>query len=351
MKTRNWGIVVPILIGVLVGFWAAKFMKHKRSAPIAEGYRMTAPEAEALEARLRENPDALRDRELLLSYYHRHARSDAESKAAHLRHLLWLVGNAPAAPVLGTPAGEVFTDAEPEAFERVAALWHERVQSQKEAPEVLGNAANFFMHSDRPRALELVQQAEALRPKRARWPARVGRLHRLDAQGGDGEVDQAAARRALEAFRRAYERSLPIARDQFLDDLAKAALASGQLVDATAYAESMLSVKNRQRHSGPFVHDGNALLGRIALMDGDLEEAKRRLLAAGKAETSPTLRSFGPNLALAKALLEFDADETVVAYLESCAQFWWMGREKIPGWIQAIRDGEEPDFGINAFAY
>ena len=39
----------------------------------------------------------------------------------------------------------------------MAALWHERVQAQKDDPEVLGNAANFFTHADRPRALELVQ--------------------------------------------------------------------------------------------------------------------------------------------------------------------------------------------------
>ena len=61
---------------------------------------------------------------------------------------------------------------------------------------------------------------------------------------------------------------------------------------------------------------------KLALQAGDVEEAKRRLLAAGKTSGSPALRSFGPNMALAEKLLEKGERDVVLEYFELCKKFW-----------------------------
>jgi hypothetical protein len=45
-------------------------------------------------------------------------------------------------------------------------------------------------------------------------------------------------------------------------------------------------------------------LGLIAVHKNDIETARRELLESGKTPGSPTLNSFGPNMILAKELLE-----------------------------------------------
>jgi hypothetical protein len=49
--------------------------------------------------------------------------------------------------------------------------------------------------------------------------------------------------------------------------------------------------------------------------NGDIEEAKKQLLLAGKTPSSPQLNSFGPNMILAKELLDKGEKDTVLHYL------------------------------------
>ena len=85
-------------------------------------------------------------------------------------------------------------------------------------------------------------------------------------------------------------------------------------------------------------------MGRIALADGDLEEARARLIAAGETPGSPQLNSFGPDMALAKALFERGEKQTVLRYLELCLEFWEMGQDELKNWIALIEGGRTPDF-------
>ena len=95
------------------------------------------------------------------------------------------------------------------------------------------------------------------------------------------------------------------------------------------------------------LHEGDVVLVCLALERGDIAGAKEHLLAAGQAPGSPPLDSFGPNMTLAKELLEKGEPEAVLAYLQSCGQFWKMGRESLQAWTAAIKGGGTPDFGAN----
>ena len=62
---------------------------------------------------------------------------------------------------------------------------------------------------------------------------------------------------------------------------------------------------------------------------------------------SPTLKSFGPNLRLAKELLTAGERDIVLEFLGECGSFWNMGHEKLAAWSEAVRAGKEPDFDAN----
>src|SRR5205823_14347132 len=116
----------------------------------------------------------------------------------------------------------------------------------------------------------------------------------------------------------------PIVRNPFLARLAKAAFASGDYVRAERYSDEALVAA---RHgvfwwTGDAIHQGNIVLGRIALRRNDIDEARRRLLAAGKTPGSSSLASTGPNMQLARDLMERGESGTVVEYLQECGTCW-----------------------------
>ncbi len=138
-----------------------------------------------------------------------------------------------------------------------------------------------------------------------------------------------------------------------LDRAAKMSLAVGRTEDARQFATDMLVLDDQysrgepDKANGDVVHNGHLVLGRIALDEGRIEEAKRHLLAAGKSNGSPVLGSFGPNMSLAKDLLEKGEQETVLQYLESCRKFWRSDNGKLDAWTKDIHAGRIPNFGAN----
>lgn len=59
-----------------------------------------------------------------------------------------------------------------------------------------------------------------------------------------------------------------------------------------------------------------------ALQRGNLKEADRYLLAAVATPGSPRLDSFGPNMSLARELLEKGQNDEVLQFFELCRRFW-----------------------------
>ena len=86
-----------------------------------------------------------------------------------------------------------------------------------------------------------------------------------------------------------------------------AALGAGEAAKAEAYAKELLEKAAQPRADGMndlAIHHGNLVLGHIALKRADVGVVKAHLLAAGKTGGGGTLSPFGPNMALAKDLLE-----------------------------------------------
>jgi len=139
------------------------------------------------------------------------------------------------------------------------------------------------------------------------------------------------------------------------------ALNLGNLDDADRLARELLDLApayDKDFYHGNALHHGNLLRGRAALKRGDIKGAGDFLRAAGRTPGSPQLNSFGPNMLLAKELLEAGEREAVLEYLESCKAFWSIKTAAtsvgavppaaaLDAWADAIREGRVPDFGPN----
>lgn len=62
---------------------------------------------------------------------------------------------------------------------------------------------------------------------------------------------------------------------------------------------------------------------------------------------APTLNSFGPNMSLAKELLERGEREVVLEFFELCRTFWECEEGRLDTWSDDVRRGEIPNFGAN----
>ena len=135
-----------------------------------------------------------------------------------------------------------------------------------------------------------------------------------------------------------------------LDDAAKESFEVGQVENARKYANDLLALAPKYKDDwnyGNAIQDGNLVLGRIALRDGHTEEAKQYLLAAGRSPGSPQMDSFGPNMSLAKDLLEKGEHKVVLQYFELCRVFWKDDYGKLTQWSSDVMAGTIPDFGAN----
>jgi hypothetical protein len=135
-----------------------------------------------------------------------------------------------------------------------------------------------------------------------------------------------------------------------MTQMASAALRAGKAEQAKTVAETLLKQAETLKDDwnyGNAVHIAHLVLGQIALNEGDIDEAKHLLLEAGKTPGSPQLNNFGPNMLLAKNLLEKKERESVLKYFELCAKFWKDKDGKLNQWKAAVSNGETPDFGKN----
>jgi len=133
-----------------------------------------------------------------------------------------------------------------------------------------------------------------------------------------------------------------------LNDAAKQSFVLGKTEAAGRYASNLLALLPQFPNDwnyGNAVQDANLVLGRIAVQEGRMEDAKRHLLEAGKSPGSPVMNSFGPNMSLAKDLIEKGERAVVLEYFELCRKFWQMDNGRLEQWSRDMKAGKTPDFG------
>jgi len=310
---------------------------------------MSSEEAAQLEEQLKKEPDDLQAHIKLLGYYQRPAPvANNNNEATHTKHVLWIIQHHPECEVVGLPEGTVQQFRDATGYEMAKDAWLDAVKKHDDDARVLGNASQFFMFSDRKLSQELMEKAVKLQPNEARWADKLA--HQYALADGSGNVEE-KNQKALAQFERAQKlSSTPLERFYRLDDMARAAYAAGDLEKASSYANEVLAlVKDHTGNwnCGNAINHGNIVLGRVALKNGDVKKACEFLLKAGETTGSPQLDSFGPNMSLAKDLLEKGEKETVLKYFEQCRSFWKLHSNKLDEWKSDIAAGKAPDFGAN----
>jgi len=316
-----------------------------------EGRKLSPEAAAGLELQVKAAPGDVEARTRLLGYYMQRAFSSPEARAARQQHILWLIRNRPDAAVLDTPFARLDRIMDGSAYEDGKKAWLEQVERQPQDAALLGRAAGYLQLHDSAMAEDLYRRAEAAEPQNAQWSAELGHLYQRGISRETGEVRETKAKAALAAYEQSLQRVKEeevVDRRSLLSDAARMALEVGDLAKASGYADELLaSVDERSGDwmTGNAIHQGHLILGRIALRGHDLAQAKEHLLAAGRTPGSPQLNSFGPNMSLAKELLEAGERQAVLDYLKLCGSFWKRG--ELEAWSKEIQAGKIPDFGAN----
>ena len=148
---------------------------------------------------------------------------------------------------------------------------------------------------------------------------------------------QTAEPGAEEAF---YEMTKMAPREYSKGNLDKARSIAGRLLKEAPNWE-------KNWNYGNAIQAANIVLGRIAMGEGDVDRAKKHLLAAGRTPGSPQLNSFGPDMTLASEFLAHREKDVVLEYFDLCAKFWNPRFSKLDEWRKEIRAGNMPQFGAN----
>jgi len=179
---------------------------------------------------------------------------------------------------------------------------------------------------------------------------------RASARDGELAEQSKATQRRLDLaaqFPRTQEQILADAEQNFsgsdraagLPELARDALSAGALEKAVSYSNELLERANNRKQYirawdyGDQIYNGNEVLGLVALRQDKLAEARRYLLESAKTPGSPVLGSFGPDLQLAKELVQKGERDTVLEFLEACRSFWKIGGPRLDSLETIVRSG------------
>lgn len=191
---------------------AAPDYRPGRNARILSGHNLKPEESRALEAHLKDSPNDVAARLVLIDHYERAARGirptfrvpatrpaepstapveTAAARAALLQHHEWLIAHCPDAPFmpvrrLGNLAGPWGFSQAPELPAEMEAplveAWKKAAAAQPRDAAVLGNAGHALFWSDRAAGAKLYRDAIAREPEQHLWRKRL----LLDVQGAIG---------------------------------------------------------------------------------------------------------------------------------------------------------------------
>ena len=233
------------------------------------------------EAKLQEDPADLATVTLLLWVYFMD-RSQSEAIRKSRRKLaLEVIGAMPRTWVASSPLVSSSTDKG--YLDHAKLLWLAPRRRKSANARLIGSAARFFSLIDGPKSEALFKVCKKVEPENPEWPWHLGFLYSVwkrhrPRPGTDWGVMSLAE----------YERVIATAPDsewarRVLPDLANAAFDSGDYEKAHDYGERMLAQVPRLFGAwkiGRALHEGHTILGRVALVAGDLERAKTHLISA-----------------------------------------------------------------------
>jgi beta-lactamase regulating signal transducer with metallopeptidase domain len=393
-RLGGWGFLLVALVAVVVLPMASRSLATSTNSvpplgkypapPKAPAYdrfeldgslRTDAAQAQGLEAVLKANPEDLSSRVELIGYYDNLAgfRPLAETgplaaRIAYEEHVFWIIEHHPEIDISSVWI-MLNTRMDGAAYQKGRELWIKQAGENPNNPVILRNAAAYLVDEDRATADELLKKWQTLDPNNVYWDRHFAMLYtsscfhakeadRVVAAGKAlAELEKARSEDPATNFKWPDALHVPMPLQDF-DQLANLAFAAGETKKASDYASELIKQAQANKSDRSIVIDfdynkaitsGNLILGRVALREGRLEDAKNYLLEAGKNIGSSIFSSIGPNMALANDLLAKGEKECVLAFLKECRAFWKTdeGNAKLTQWTNDVAAGRTPDFGDN----
>lgn len=318
-----------------------------------KGANLTEQQAKELEQEVAAKPNDLALRTKLLGYYTTAAYDSAPVQAARQELVLWLIENHPDAEISGTWWASLHPLKDGTQYDAAKRQWLRQVDAHPRNVAVLGNAGMALMVEGSDKARELLEQCKSLQPKNAKWAEQLAYWYDAQALNPPAHAPTPSSKQiaALESKAVAeLEEAIAMAQDDvhrfyFRTDLLHMALNADQLDKAKKTAEQLLQDCRRYESNwnyGNAIYHAHAAMGQVALRLGDVKEAARQLIEAGKSPGSPELNTVGPDLTLANQLLKKGERKAVVQYLNDISKFWKRQRGEIEQWIKDIEAGETP---------
>ncbi len=186
----------------------------------------------------------------------------------------------------------------------------------------------------------------------------LGRAHRMDPTKPDWvnvliAVYQRDAAMTLDVSTKIklLENALAVAQNdgqklRVMPDLLEAEFDSGDSTAAARESRMLLEMAAANPKTGnhdDLVQAAETMLGRVALDQGNREEAKERLLESARGKDSPSLRSNGPKMTLAQDLFNAGERDAVLQYLGLCRAFWKFDQGRIDHYEKLIHAQPKPD--------
>lgn len=111
--------------------------------------------------------------------------------------------------------------------------------------------------------------------------------------------------------------------------------------------------ENKVDASNIIMYQINILKGHIEIENKNLEKAKFFLNESIKFKSSAPLKTFGPNMSLAKELLKLGEAEIVLNYIKEMKKVWYLPFRLYyaRNWESEIIRNEIPSFGANEIYY
>jgi len=286
----------------------------------------------------------------------------SQLKEKRRAQILWLIENHPdfsAIPhdFIGYPPLE-----DRDGYKSAKELWLKQLDASPKNAAVLKNAAQFFLAEEEDRAEDLIIRAVKVDPTTSEAvPFMALDYERKARQSASEQEKHRLALRASGLLERTSNATSGEVRFGLLVDLVQAAFDAGELSKAQQYSEELLRDAGKYKtttspdcptpepgvYYGNAIHKANIILGEVSLTKDDLKASERFLLEAGRTPGSAQLASFGPNMALAKRLLEKGDSKPVLEYFEECRKFWEFNQGKLDEWKRDVLAGKMPVFGGN----
>lgn len=295
------------------------------------------------------------------------------------RHYVWLIEHCPDAPFLPLQESGAMTlnagwgAAPPPPDPAIRDAWTKQVMAHQGDAAVMSNAGACLLPHDRAGGLSLLGAAFKVDSDNPLFRHRLLGAHRVMMWGrtaladADGDDRKSLAADLLKEAEAILDITAATKQPQELAErvdlfrvVGMSAVETGDLAKARSAAEKLAAADAQKdpavKSVGFAGHYAAIILGRVALREGKMDEARAKLQEAGKS-VPPGARRFnfrlgvnsdivpgpsGPDVVLAKEMLEKGERDAVIAYFAQCEPELTNSRADI--WIKLVRAGKMPHF-------